>query len=273
VWFIRHARSIANVWDKCVDGELDIKSLREDERKILESAKGYFDRAFIDVSLCHFGESQSIAARSIVEKLPLKYVIVSPLKRALQTAKLMFETHPNRKNMKFIVNPHIRELIMYPDAIPSWTLRDKAKEYENCGDLKFDFGMIKPMEDHSYFLETMDPKIQKRIKTHLDSSPKDKYDEALLDLMIETYQGKHGKEKFLESYADGRRRAKVFLDWLKNFIEEKQAKEGEIAVVTHVLFLQSLAAKDFDRNGRPIYPEVENATPFEIDINEVLKYY
>eukprot|EP00826_Nyctotherus_ovalis_P023975 TRINITY_DN1847_c0_g2_i1.p1 TRINITY_DN1847_c0_g2~~TRINITY_DN1847_c0_g2_i1.p1 ORF type:complete len:303 (+),score=45.29 TRINITY_DN1847_c0_g2_i1:60-968(+) len=273
VWFIRHACSLLNLWDRCACGQLKRSNMSPEELKLLTPVISFFTPLFIDSPLCQLGKTQAITARDIVCKLPIKFVIVSPLRRTLETAKLMFETHPNKEKIEVVVNPVIRECLMYPDSIPSWTLRDRRKEYENCSDLKFDFGMMEGMEDSTYFLETMDPETQTTLKKYIDSSPKDEYDKALLNLMAETYEGRHGGNIFLESHANGRRRAKIFLQWLKNFMAEKQVVKGEIAVVTHMLFLKCLAAKSFKSGGAPVYPSIENAKPFEIDIDEVLSYY
>ena len=39
----------------------------------------------------------------------IKTVLISPLRRALQTAHLLFKDHPNFSEIKFIVHPMLRE--------------------------------------------------------------------------------------------------------------------------------------------------------------------
>jgi len=43
---------------------------------------------------------------------------VSPLRRALQTAYLLFKDHPNFNNIEVIIDPNIRETLGSPCSIP-----------------------------------------------------------------------------------------------------------------------------------------------------------
>mmetsp|Transcript_2928 Transcript_2928/g.4970 ORF Transcript_2928/g.4970 Transcript_2928/m.4970 type:complete len:93 (+) Transcript_2928:256-534(+) len=44
----------------------------------------------------------------------LKYVLVSPLRRCLQTAYYLFCEHPNFEKVKFILDPNLREHLHSP---------------------------------------------------------------------------------------------------------------------------------------------------------------
>jgi hypothetical protein len=56
-------------------------------------------------------------------------VFVSPLRRALQTAHGIFETHPNRKIMKFVVIPYISEGMREIVDFPRGTFEELKKEF------------------------------------------------------------------------------------------------------------------------------------------------
>ena len=57
----------------------------------------------------------------------------------------------------------------------------------------------------------------------------------------------------------------------------RQSEEGvsmmkpeEIAVVSHSIFLACLAATELTEYGKPVYPAVLNAKPFQLDIEKLL---
>ena len=68
-----------------------------------------YNRNLIDCKITKKGESQIAAAKEKSDLYPISLVLVSPLRRALQTAKLLFEDHPKKPN--FIVIPYLRERV------------------------------------------------------------------------------------------------------------------------------------------------------------------
>ena len=68
------------------------------------------------------GVAQAEANAFKVHALNTKYVMVSPMQRAMQTAIHMFKGHPNLANIRFIVEPMIHEILhttcdMHIDAL------------------------------------------------------------------------------------------------------------------------------------------------------------
>ena len=57
------------------------------------------------------GVAQAEANASKVNALNVKYVLVSPMQRAMQTAIHMFKGHPNLANIRFIVEPEMHEIL------------------------------------------------------------------------------------------------------------------------------------------------------------------
>lgn len=55
-------------------------------------------------------------------------VLVSPMRRTLQTAYCIFKEHPNFASIKFIVAPHARESLLAAAAI-SLDLDEKLKAF------------------------------------------------------------------------------------------------------------------------------------------------
>ena len=64
-----------------------------------------------DAHLSDEGVNQIKSTQEIINKLNLEKVYVSPYYRALQTATIALENHPNLKEMKIIVHPKISEVV------------------------------------------------------------------------------------------------------------------------------------------------------------------
>lgn len=68
------------------------------------------DMSLLDCPLSDLGISQCLQEAPLVSQLSnIRTVFVSPLRRALQTAFLLFREHPNFSRMRFIVHPLLRE--------------------------------------------------------------------------------------------------------------------------------------------------------------------
>jgi len=273
VLFIRHACSMFNLWGKWNHKVIREEDMEASEISFIKSVKGKFDIKFLDVPLCAMGRAEAEAAQKVVSKLPIKYIISSPLKRALETTNIIFARHPQEKEIKVIVHPMIRECISNPDDIPDWTLKNLKEKYKIESKMSYDFTMLEVLHPALYFLDTLQPELKETVMEKLKVVGEDKYAEVLVELMVEKYNSAPKHHKRFESNANGRKRGKLFLEWLKKFIEEKELKENEIAVVTHYCYLQCLAAKEFDKNGKPVYPAIPNAKPFVLDIDELLLNY
>ena len=68
-----------------------------------------YNKYLIDCKITNTGESQISFSMSKINPLPISLVLVSPLKRALQTAKFLFKDHPS--NPRFVVVPYLRERV------------------------------------------------------------------------------------------------------------------------------------------------------------------
>jgi len=72
----------------------------------------YSDLGLIDSPLSPLGVEQCEQAAQLSNIIKFDTVFVSPLRRALQTAYIMFKNHPDFGKIKFIVHPQMRENIM-----------------------------------------------------------------------------------------------------------------------------------------------------------------
>ena len=198
---------------------------------------GRFDVKFLDAALTRLGVSQAIDAQPIMSKIPIKYVITSPLRRTLETTRIIFANHPNKEQILIIVNPIILECMEDPGDIPNWTLKTWKPKYDDCG-LNYDFSMMSKINLGLYFLENFDYEAKEAIANRIKMEGEQKYPEVISNMMNERRRTKPKHYRRIESYENVRRRAKIFLDWIKKFAEEKHVKLNEIAVVTHSKFIR-----------------------------------
>ena len=66
--------------------------------------------SYIDCHLSQKGIQQVKAKQNIINSLSIEKVYVSPFYRALQTAEILLENHPNLNNIPIIVHPKIAEI-------------------------------------------------------------------------------------------------------------------------------------------------------------------
>lgn len=97
------------------------------------------DHKYIDTPLHEIGEEQARnSARHLIDQ-NVHTVFVSPLFRTLRTAELLFENHPNKANIKFIVCPEITEGISFSCSFaPNAFSEETKKAFPN-----FDFSREK----------------------------------------------------------------------------------------------------------------------------------
>eukprot|EP00826_Nyctotherus_ovalis_P015527 TRINITY_DN14428_c0_g1_i1.p1 TRINITY_DN14428_c0_g1~~TRINITY_DN14428_c0_g1_i1.p1 ORF type:complete len:300 (+),score=29.64 TRINITY_DN14428_c0_g1_i1:128-1027(+) len=271
VWFIRHACSMINLWADWRSRKINESLIPASELAFIKSTRKAFDLKFLDAPLCQRGRLQAQKSQQLVANLPIKYIISSPLARSLETTKIAFDKHMHKNKMEVIVHPLIRECLSNSDDIPKWTLTTQRDKYDDDKGLHFNFRMLEPMHSGLYFLETVQPELKEQVKKELRVVGEEKYPEVLIKLMEAKAKLTKNKRIYVESFANTRQRAKLFLVWLNEFMKRESLTPNEVAVVTHMYFLQCLAAKKFDEDGAPVYPTVPNAVPFQIDVEELLR--
>lgn len=104
----------------------------------------------IDTVLHPIGEMQCHANKEAVHCLNVKYVLVSPLRRTIQTCILMFKNHPQKKDIKFILVPILREVLHTLCDVPTdvhCIMEQFAQGKEACHGIDFDFTLLKANGD------------------------------------------------------------------------------------------------------------------------------
>ena len=261
-----------NLWDEWHQHKLKDTDLTAFELAFVSSIGDKFDGKLVDPVLSHFGVSQCLAAQPLVSQLPIRYVLVSPLHRTLETARLLFEKHPKRSTIEFVVLPLIREVIANPDDIPAFTLARQKETYASLPDFHYNFDLVENSGSGDlYFMETMDKEVQEEIVTKTKREGMAHYVDIILSTMRRRWlvNGKHKKK--LESFENGRHRGQTFAHWVINdFAREKGVSGNEIMVVTHSVFLRQLISQDFNEYGKGLCTQVKNAEPFLFDLNSII---
>ena len=114
---------------------------KDDER--WTALKGNTD--VIDAPLAAIGVHQALVNAPKLVDLNITRVMVSPMRRALQTAIHMFKSHPNLDKMQFIVVPHCHEIMHTSNDIPMdvyQLIKHFAHGEALCEGLKFDFSWL-----------------------------------------------------------------------------------------------------------------------------------
>ncbi|CAD8060626.1 unnamed protein product [Paramecium sonneborni] len=102
VLFIRHAESEYNLAQRIAkNSDIEVK-LEEEDQNVKYSSK------LCDAPLTKFGREQCDPTK--FEDLRIETVVVSPLKRAVETAVLLFQDHSNKP--KFVIEPYLREMFL-----------------------------------------------------------------------------------------------------------------------------------------------------------------
>jgi len=243
---IRHAESKYNKLVSDTEKSMDLTS---DAKKLILFTKCIKDPELLDCDISQHGYeqiSQSLAANTEALK-HVKVVLVSPMNRALTTAKLMFDPLVQcGQEIKFLVVPHLREILESQcDIVLS--CQDKLHKHPN-----FDFSLVLEEEKkhgfewfiHSkldqYTKQLMLKKVQaKENLTDIEKSF------ALIDFLQE-----HLPE-YMELHYEVLHRTIVFKTWLKEFLKQNHYKEGEIALVGHSCYFKLLTGSNFDQHQVP----------------------
>jgi|JI9StandDraft_2_1071091.scaffolds.fasta_scaffold607071_1 broad specificity phosphatase PhoE len=101
IYLIRHAQSHYNVGETAVEAQHGPTYKQTQDYITLK-----YDPKLCDCSITDHGVQQSLEAKKEMENIPVDIVIVSPLRRALETCHHIFKDHPSKPQI--IVDPLFR---------------------------------------------------------------------------------------------------------------------------------------------------------------------
>lgn len=222
-FIIRHAQTNYNKAEQ-ISNSLNIPH---------EIAEFRWDPLLVDSYLSSEGVIQCESAQPHIHSLPIDKIFVSPLRRALQTCKILFSTHPNHP--KIIVSPELHEI------------------FNNGHDISVFQGSI--FEDFSEFDWSLMPENFRSWKLADEC-----FTEELSrgDFRIDEVLGLMRKYGRLESVENVYQRAQKTKE-----IWRKEAESENVAIVTHSTFLREFSKKDFGDAG--IWLENCECREYELD--------
>lgn len=193
----------------------------------------------------------------------IRYAMVSPMRRAIQTFENSFENYPNEKNLKVDLNEHLRETIGAPSDVCCWTEDEFATIDRDR--FNWDFLAAKPLPNF-WFFESLD-EVNKKTAYDLFKGKEDLSVEAKKNILL---QDMCSEENFLfkwESENSKIIRVQKAKEILCNKIKAENIQDYEMVIVTHYDTLRMFTAKNFDKDLKPVdYMIFDNAEIKEFDL-------
>ena len=151
-------------------------------------------------------------------------VYMSPMKRSIMTAYLLFKDHPRFTHIKFIVDPDLRPRLERACDIPL-RLQDTINEFNHLFNHALDYSLVEKMghdlKDWAdlWFTQNMDPEFKGFIQKHVQKNTVPgmlEYPNYVVQMM---------KEKAtIESTSNCKRRLRAFADKSKLAVETLNGK-------------------------------------------------
>ena len=245
VVYVRHSETFFNV-EKKVQKKSGIEKVK---------LNGFFqtlrDFQFVDSDITENGIKTTETAKQENHELlkKIKYVLVSPLVRALHTADILFNSNQMHSDLKIIVHPGLRTKLTTIYNVPFKWIEQKNK-FKN-----FDFAEMDTRYAKYGFGWFADELYSEEHRTNLVKITEKNRELPLrqqvthvLEYMEKIYPkcfyAEERREKFLKMVD--------FHIWMENFIKENGIKDEELCVVGHSSILKMLVAKEFDEKSLPI---------------------
>ena len=272
IYYIRHALSFFNLFvelQKCKESGSSTTGADASEIEELAKVKDKFDPKLADPRLTIKGIKQCEDAKAIYHKLPIRCVFVSPLRRALETCELLFQDHPLKKDIQFIVHPLLTEMLAGSNEIPV-PIQEKIEEY---GKKKYDFSLFSGYDrPELYFVYNLNsPENEQLLKAVKEAEPSISYLETIGNAARERRKTHPTHDRKLENYVNLRKRARLLALYAMDYMRSHGLKSGEVAVVAHDTIIGQTVSSDFNSYHKGIFKSLENCSYRLFDVNTLTK--
>jgi broad specificity phosphatase PhoE len=242
----------------------------EKETKLCLGYKFIKDNDVVDSLLSDLGKKQCEQQRmnNSENVSKVKYIICSPLRRCLDTARIIFDTKKMKQDGKLLtISAEIRELLCCQGDFPMMV--DESMENYR----EFDFSSIE--EDVNkygefFFVNYLEnQRTQLEVLEYVNSitevTTKDEKIEFLIELLKRRFMENHLAEKNFDIYV----RIQKFKQKVKEFIIQNNVKDGELAIVTHKRVIKSWTSNGFNEQTDEYVDCInpENACLLEVDLD------
>ena len=245
ILLIRHGQSMSNyIKDVMYDNtKLDWNSL---EFKLQTRASE--KEEMVDSILTEKGKMQCALQRE-KEKVALsnvKHMFVSPFSRCLETTRNIFDVQEIlAKGGSLVVRQELREMLCCQSDIPS-SIMENMQQYP-----AFDFSEIEDDIEkfkELFFVRSMEDgprksKIVEYARSVRDSASRRDKDKFMINLIKEDLVNKRVPETRFATFT----RISQFKKSLKQIIDQKNLKDGEVAVVAHYGIIRAWTCSGVDQ--------------------------
>ncbi|CAD8214803.1 unnamed protein product [Paramecium octaurelia] len=208
--------------------------------------RNIYSYELMDPPLHYLGKKQCEKMRPEINQMEFDVVYISPLLRTIQTAQLLFQDHPQKDQIKFILCPHISEKISSQYSIYKWGNLTNILQ-DNNSPIKFDLSELPFEKEFWQFIL-----IGKQEKIQGLKPCKEDQEQFLVNKFV-----KNGQNITLEKTKHAEKRVKVFLEKLKN----NQTK-SKIGIVSHSQIIKLILSQ----TNTIVETRIRNGTVIGIDI-------
>ena len=230
--------------------------------------------SYIDCHLSLKGIQKVKAKQNIINNLSIEKVYVSPFYRALQTANILLENHPNLENIQVIVHPKIAEIGgCTHDFILD--IKQNKRDFNKNSKVKFNWDFFDEYtrrlnyDENFFYFEEYD-NIQDNIKNELYHKLRELYDnnqEELYKKELEKFAifRIENKKKF-ESIKHEYNRFLEFKNQLKTeYNNTLNNKKQKILIISHSSFIKiSTSPIPYKEKNQKAHPSCHSMKNLEI---------
>lgn len=231
-------------------GESEFNYTRENS---IDGLSAFYNKSLTDCAITEKGRTQCLLANEKVQKFPISIVLVSPLKRALQTAQNIFKNHPDKP--KLYVVPYLRERVSATCDLSTVDFDEPNKEFEDC-----DWSYMKKIyaDKKNYWLAEELSQI-KGIPELIAETKKEEQIHKFSDKIESLIKSSEGKEKDkLEKVKDFQRSIDKLMDFIKQIKENEGIENNKyIAIVCHFGTLKFLMKTMDDKLSNVVFNNCE----------------
>lgn len=208
--------------------------------------KNRFDSPYRDTRLSDVGKQQCQEAQGIANQLNIHTVFVSPLRRAVETAYLVYKDHPNFENIKFIILPSMREILGINGSCPIH-IDEVLEEFKPLIPQLDDSEIDKRKSRAHWFVddlkfETKNDEYHKKIDSELCESTDDTLKSNFRAILTEIYSEVFPNE--LESKWGIKDRAESAREFVKEYLVTNDIPEDQkVVLVGHYVLFSYYTAK------------------------------
>ncbi|CAI2375142.1 unnamed protein product [Moneuplotes crassus] len=223
VILVRHANTVFN---------LEHDTFIAEHGYARDVLKIQYDEKHRDTPLSEFGIQQAKNASKYAKDLDVDLVLISPLKRTIQTAYYLLRNHPNKEKINYVIHPGIREhLVGVSEMTDNW--EDKlVNEYQKYFP-NLDSSLMKTKS--GYYNELFYCRdIQPELRSQFQGKSKQEIEQLIRASSEERFPK---SAEIVEGTYDRVQKVKKYIEkHIKNRLPEDQYKK--VLVITHSLLLK-----------------------------------